>query len=101
MSMINDSMEKGCKAVVEQTPDLVQLLQVLQKEIEENYLYANRIERSVDNVKRFGDKKESTPDPTKEPSGFVEYIWAEIWKLRKCNEVLKNTSDHLSTIIGI
>lgn len=37
----------------------------------------------------------------KEPVSVMDFLWVEIWKIRKANDELQKTVEHLSKVIGL
>ena len=37
----------------------------------------------------------------KEPVSVIDFLWVEIWKIRRANTELQRTVEHLSKVIGL
>ena len=82
-------------------PDFQNLLENLRSEINQSVELSNRFYYLGNQIKTIDASKEGEdPSKEKEPVGVLEYLWVEIYKLRKSNKQLFTAVEHLSGMIG-
>ena len=92
---------KLCVSAEAKQPDFQNLLDTLRKEIFITHELTDRVSHSSNLLKQIDripvDKKETE---TKEPRSVIDFLWEQVWSLRRSNEEMQVVANHLQLIIG-
>jgi len=80
---------------------LKSLFTSLQSETFETYQLTKRLSYFANNLNTMESQNETQSNiPSKEPESITDYLWQEIFKLRKSNSELLIISNHFEKVIG-
>ncbi len=80
-------------------PDFHKILDSLREQVDFSQELMHRTYHLTESLKPLPEEKSNGEIlKSKDPSGFVDLLWHEIWRLRDINQTLNKSVNHLNTI---
>jgi len=83
-----------------QEPEFRKLLTALNYEASVATELTNQVYYLSNNIQRIPEAEQKIEPIDKEPTGVIETLWREVYRLRSSNADLQRVMDHLQKVVG-